>query len=601
MRILVTRPREDSERLAEKLEAMGHEVLIEPLFTIEPELGAPLDLDGVQALLLTSANGVRALALRSERRDIPVLAVGDATAAAARDFGFAQVESAGGDVEDLADLVRARLRPDGGALLHAAGSVTAGDLAGNLGAAGYDVRRVVLYRAEPVGALSAETAAALRDGRIDLAVFFSPRTARTFVSLVKAAGLESACARIAVLGLSQAVLDAASEIGWAAHGAAAEPTEASLLDALAQYNAQRTETARRNGTSEGMTDAPQASGTAQDPRKSPVVSAAPRQAVRGGFALAAVALLLALAALAWTAWRELAPKSDSGAARMAQIEQRLVALDRDAAARTAAADQARGEAERRLAALGERVDAVQGRIAAISGAIDALSARIDQLAQETKNEPDPARFAGLIADSRRFSYELARLQEEVAGLNASLGERGEQRRGDNLILAIGQLREALARGAPYASALATLHAIGADEPAVAQVLPALEPHAERGVPTQADLRARFDNVAADVVRQARVSATQEWWRPIAERLSSLISVRRVGDVEGDSPAALVARAEQKLAAGDLAAAVAEVEKLNGDAAAPAQSWLADARARLAADAALARLSAQVLRSGQGAP
>ncbi len=600
MRILVTRPREDSERLAEKLEAMGHEVVIEPLFTIEPDLDAALDLDGVQALLMTSANGVRAFALRSQRRDIPVLAVGDATAAAARDFGFANVESAAGNVEDLADLVRARLQPGGGALLHAAGSVTAGDLAGNLGAAGYDVRRVVLYRAEPVEALSAGTAAALRDGRIDLAMFFSPRTARTFVSLVKAAGLEPACTKVAVLGLSQAVLDAASEIGWAAHGAAAEPTEPSLLDAVAQYDAQRTETVRRNGTSEVMTETPQESGTASDPRPPAAASAAPRR-TGGGGVLAAAALLIALAALGWTAWREFGPKSDPGAARMTQIEQRIAALDRDAAARAAAAEQARGEAERRLAGLGERVDAVQGRMAGMAGAIDALSARIEQLAQEPGNEPDPARLAGLIAENRRHSHELARLQEEVAGLNAALGERSEQRRGDSLVLALGQLREALARGTSYSPALTTLRALGADDPAVAQVLPMLEPRAEHGVPTLADLRARFDGVAAEVVRQARVSATQEWWRPVADRLSSLISVRRVGDVEGDSPAAIVARAEQKLAADDLAAAVAEVEALKGEAAAPIRSWLIEARARLAADAALARLTAQVLRSGQSGP
>jgi uroporphyrinogen-III synthase len=232
MRILVTRPRDDAGRLADRLEARGHDVLIEPLFTIEPALDAPLDLDGVQALLMTSANGARAFAQQSPRRDLRVFAVGDATAETARALGFAEVESAGGDVGDLARLVRDRARPADGALLHAAGSAVAGDLAGQLGADGFEMRRAVLYRAEPVDALSAGTVAALRDGRVDVVLFFSPRTARTFVSLAKAAGVAGACADVAVAGLSPAVVEAASEISWAVREVAETPTEAAMLTAV---------------------------------------------------------------------------------------------------------------------------------------------------------------------------------------------------------------------------------------------------------------------------------------------------------------------------------------------------------------------------------
>src|SRR5436190_3350578 len=130
MRILLARPREDAERLAPKLTGRGHEVLIEPLINIVPVPGANVPLDGVQAVLFTSANGARAFSTASDRRDLQVLAVGEATAEAARGLGFANVESAGGDARDLARLARDRLDPANGALLHAAGSAVAGDLAG---------------------------------------------------------------------------------------------------------------------------------------------------------------------------------------------------------------------------------------------------------------------------------------------------------------------------------------------------------------------------------------------------------------------------------------------------------------------------------------
>ncbi len=121
MRLLLTRPQEDSVALEAMLAERGHEAIVEPLLTIRPDLNAPLDLEGVAALLFTSANGARAFALRSHRRDLPVFAVGDASAQAARDLGFAKVESAGGDVAALGALVAHRHRPEDGALLHVAG------------------------------------------------------------------------------------------------------------------------------------------------------------------------------------------------------------------------------------------------------------------------------------------------------------------------------------------------------------------------------------------------------------------------------------------------------------------------------------------------
>src|SRR5262249_45866543 len=148
MRALITRPREDSERLAEALAKRGIESLIEPLLTVVPVADAPIALDRVQALLFTSANGARAFATRRPERHLATFAVGDATAVALRAAGFTRVESAGGDVEDLARLVKARLDPTKGALLHIAGTAVAGDLAGVLRAAGFAVERAALYLTE---------------------------------------------------------------------------------------------------------------------------------------------------------------------------------------------------------------------------------------------------------------------------------------------------------------------------------------------------------------------------------------------------------------------------------------------------------------------
>ena len=118
MRVLITRPVALAQALARRLEACGHDVVIEPLLTIEP-LPVALELGGVQAIAVTSANAAPAL---GAARHLPVFAVGDASAAAARAAGCMRVESAGGDAASLARRIVASCRPGGGAILHLCGT-----------------------------------------------------------------------------------------------------------------------------------------------------------------------------------------------------------------------------------------------------------------------------------------------------------------------------------------------------------------------------------------------------------------------------------------------------------------------------------------------
>lgn len=221
MRVLITRPREDAETLAGLLRERDIESVIEPMLVIHLLEGAGMDLDGVQALLLTSANGARALAGRelaaagTDWRDLPVFAVGSVTAKAARDRGFRRVVRADGDVDSLGKLVAESLDPRRGALLHVAGSEVAGDLAGRLRRSGFTVRRAVLYEAAAAESLSPGLVSMLKAGAIELALFFSPRTAESFVSLARKAGVAPACNSMTALCLSAAVAEAAKAIDWA--------------------------------------------------------------------------------------------------------------------------------------------------------------------------------------------------------------------------------------------------------------------------------------------------------------------------------------------------------------------------------------------------
>lgn len=229
MRVWITRPNEDAARLAEALRAQGIEVLIEPLIRIVFADGPPLALAGTQALLATSANGVRAFARRGRQRDVLVLAVGEASARAAREQGFAIVESASGDVAALAALVRRRLDPARGPLLHIAGTDVAGDLAGALAEAGFEYRREVLYTARAAQRLSDALVADIRQGAVDAVMVFSPRTGKTLVRLLQAAGLAVEARRLICFCLSPAVGAAVAPLPWREAVVARQPTQAAMI------------------------------------------------------------------------------------------------------------------------------------------------------------------------------------------------------------------------------------------------------------------------------------------------------------------------------------------------------------------------------------
>ncbi|MDO8290862.1 MAG: uroporphyrinogen-III synthase [Parvibaculum sp.] len=230
MRLLVTRPDEDAAPLMAALEAMGHEAVHAPLLTVRHLPDAVVPDEAWAGLLVTSANGVRALTARaffSDFLSVPVFAVGDASAAAARAAGFRHVVSAAGDVASLAELV-VRQAP-AGPLLHVAGTVVAGDLAGLLAAQGFRVHRAVLYEAVAADHLPDAVVVALKAGNFDGILIFSPRTGAVLKRLIEAAGLQALLEDLTAYCLSQAVADALRGLPFGRVVVAAEPRQEALL------------------------------------------------------------------------------------------------------------------------------------------------------------------------------------------------------------------------------------------------------------------------------------------------------------------------------------------------------------------------------------
>jgi uroporphyrinogen-III synthase len=144
LNIWVTRAEPGASRTAERLRALGHEPVVAPVLETRA-LDVAIDLEGVSALAFTSGNGVRAFSGLSAARDLPVFAVGQATAQAAYDAGFADVVSADGDVTALARTIAAGMGARSGVVLWAGALEPAGDLVGALAARGVVARGQAVY------------------------------------------------------------------------------------------------------------------------------------------------------------------------------------------------------------------------------------------------------------------------------------------------------------------------------------------------------------------------------------------------------------------------------------------------------------------------
>jgi uroporphyrinogen-III synthase len=218
MRVAITRALPEALRSAERVRNHGAEPIVAPLLEIAPR-AFDATLAGVQALLITSANGARAAGQALRACALPVLAVGDATAGAAREAGFRDVRSAAGDVQALFVLAKQTLDPGNGALVYLSGADIAADLTGLLCAAGFQAERRIVYEARQVRALPDAYSQAL-----DIIAFHSVRAARAFAAF----GAPHAKQRTAAC-LSQNIADAVEETAqWRRVVVASAPQEEAL-------------------------------------------------------------------------------------------------------------------------------------------------------------------------------------------------------------------------------------------------------------------------------------------------------------------------------------------------------------------------------------
>lgn len=239
MAILVTRPHPDAETTAAELRSKGFAVLLAPMLRLEPAAFHDDTKAQYAAIIVTSANALRAIEsdLKGSRLlKLPLFAVGDHTAAIARNIGFEDVISAGGDAAALRQRILASVKAKSPRkaypLLYLAGADLARDLAADFRERGLTVVTQTTYRMIPVSHLPRETCDAFAANQVEAVLHYSRRSARAFLEAIRTAGVEISALSVPQFCISESVASVVRDAGATQVKVTASADESALLAAL---------------------------------------------------------------------------------------------------------------------------------------------------------------------------------------------------------------------------------------------------------------------------------------------------------------------------------------------------------------------------------
>lgn len=263
--------------------------------------------------------------------------------------------------------------------------------------------------------------------------------------------------------------------------------------------------------------------------------------------------------------------------------------------------------EKQRVRLNKSLTELMARLSDVEGKLD----EVGKMTEATAPSSDPAgtaeslrrlseRVAGLAKSGESLDTVLQRLtkleqalgdQEKpgAADVAATKQATAKQAASQALVLAIGNLRESLKSGQPFARALAAVGRLGGDEPDVGRAVAALKPHAADGIPTLETLRLDYAGVASAIAKATPV-AGDGLVEKTMNRIKSLVTVRRLDDDGASATDGGPAPVRRSLEQGKLDKAIETLGALEGPALAAAEPWLKKARARLDADAMMASLN-----------
>lgn len=282
-------------------------------------------------------------------------------------------------------------------------------------------------------------------------------------------------------------------------------------------------------------------------------------------------------------------------AEIAALHTMVAALTADSARRDQDLAALREQLDRALAQAREGAANATKPLSAEPALVEELNRRLGRL--EATLDADRAAAKESLAraneDQSRLAATIQGFRGTVSGVEDALKkQKAADTRSRLLVVALAQLSAALASAEPFEPLLGALKAVAGDDPALAAVTETIRPYGRTGIPTLAVLRERFEGAARQAVRAQAAPQGEGWFDKTLGRLAGLVSVRTIGDqAEPRNPVdAALATGDRMLKEGNLQGAADALARIEGPPAVEVAGWLKDARARLAAQQAIARLN-----------
>ena len=185
MHILLTRPLEDSREMILKFQSLGHEVTHMPLINIEGIKYEDLNFSDFKGIIFTSSNAIKFLDTKSVDKKINCFCVGSATESKAKSIGFQNIFAADGNVNNLKELILQNFNSSDGKLLYVSGEIISNDLDQILISEGYNIQRIINYKANPVEKFSDTFIEKLKLNMPGIVYVYSQNSAISFLNLIK--------------------------------------------------------------------------------------------------------------------------------------------------------------------------------------------------------------------------------------------------------------------------------------------------------------------------------------------------------------------------------------------------------------------------------
>ena len=214
MHIVITRPKEDSLFLIERLEKLGHIVTHLPVIKIEKLITEKINFQNYKAVIFTSSNAIKYLNVDKFESKIKCYCVGKSTEFAAKRAGFLNTFCSEGTVDSLIELIIRSFESKSGKLLYLSSEFVSKDLDLDLIKAGFIVDRISNYTSLPVEEIDKKTIDILKKKTPDAIFVYSSKSAKNLFNLINKYSLLNVVTQSNLMCISEKVLLVLKQIKW---------------------------------------------------------------------------------------------------------------------------------------------------------------------------------------------------------------------------------------------------------------------------------------------------------------------------------------------------------------------------------------------------